>query len=42
VAALSDRRARILIVGVPAALIALATLAGLWREAGTEALEARA
>ena len=42
VAALSDRRGRMLIVGVPAALIALAVLAGLWREAGTEAAEARA
>jgi signal peptidase len=42
VAALSDRRARMLIVGLPALLIALATLAGLWREAGTETAEARA
>lgn len=42
VAALSDRRARLLIVGLPAALIALASLAGLWREAGAEAAEARA
>lgn len=37
VAALSDRRARMLLVGLPAALIALASLAGLWREAGAEA-----
>jgi signal peptidase I len=43
VAALSDRRARMLIVGLPALLIALASLAGLWREAGGEAAaEARA
>jgi signal peptidase I len=43
VAALSDRRARMLIVGLPALLIALASLAGLWREAGAEAVaEARA
>ena len=42
VAALSDRRARMLIVGLPALLIALATLAGLWREAGTQAAGARA
>jgi signal peptidase len=35
-AALSDRRVRMLVVGVPAALIALTTLAGLWREAGAE------
>jgi signal peptidase len=35
--ALSDRRVRILIVGIPAALIALSTLAGLWRESGAEA-----
>jgi signal peptidase I len=42
VAALSDRRVRLLIVGLPAALIALLTLAGLWREAATETAEARA
>ena len=36
VAALSDRRARMLLVGLPAALIALASLARLWREAGAE------
>jgi signal peptidase len=36
-AALSDRRVRMLVVGVPAALIALWTLAGLWRESGAEA-----
>ena len=32
VAALSDRRLRMLIVGVPALLIALSSLAGLWSE----------
>jgi hypothetical protein len=31
-----------IIIGLPAALIALAALAGLWREAGTEGAEARA
>jgi len=36
-AALGRRELRILIVGVPAALIALMSLAGLWREAGVEA-----
>jgi signal peptidase len=33
VAALSDRRLRMLIVGLPALLIALSSLAGLWRDA---------
>ena len=32
VAALSDRRLRMLIVGLPALLIALSSIAGLWRE----------
>ena len=41
-AALSQRTARMLAIGVPAALIALASLAGAWREAGAEAAEARA
>ena len=36
IAALSDRRWRMLIVGVPAALIALLTLASLWRDAEPE------
>ena len=36
-AALSRRDVRILIVGLPAALIALASLAGLWRQAGRDA-----
>ena len=30
-AALSDRRLRMLVVGVPALMIALSSLAGLWR-----------
>jgi signal peptidase len=37
VAALSDRRLRMLIVGLPALLIALSSLAGLWRETDPEA-----
>jgi signal peptidase I len=37
VEALSDRRARMLLVGLPAALIALTSLAGLWKEAGESA-----
>ncbi len=37
VAALSRRELRMLVVGVPALLIALMSLAGLWREAGAEA-----
>jgi signal peptidase I len=40
VAALSRRDLRMLIVGVPAALIALTSLAGLWRDAGAEAARA--
>jgi len=36
-AALAQRQFRMLIVGVPAALIALIVLAGVWREAGREA-----
>jgi signal peptidase len=36
IAALSDRRTRMLLIGVPAALIALSSLAGLWRDAGRE------
>jgi signal peptidase len=34
-AALSDRRWRMLVIGIPAALIALLTLTSLWRETGT-------
>jgi signal peptidase len=42
IAALSDRRLRMLIVGLPAALIALSSLAGLWRDAEPEPRGARA
>jgi signal peptidase len=35
IAALSDRRVRMLVIGLPAALIALSSLAGLWRETDT-------
>lgn len=42
VAALGRRDLRMLIVGVPAALIALTSLAGLWREAGRESAGAPA
>jgi signal peptidase len=37
VAALSRRELRMLVVGVPALLIAFFSLAGLWRDAGVEA-----
>jgi signal peptidase len=40
-AALSDRRVRIVVIGLPALLIALGTLGGLWRDAGAEARAAR-
>lgn len=40
VAALSDRRWRMLLIGLPAALIALMSLGKLWREAGLEAQRA--
>ena len=36
-AALGIREVRMLVIGVPAALIALVLLAGLWRDAGVEA-----
>jgi signal peptidase len=39
-AALSDRRLRMLIIGVPALLVAMSVLAGLWRETGAAAAEA--
>jgi signal peptidase len=42
VAALSERRWRMLIVGLPAAFIAFLSLSGLWREAGDELRRARA
>jgi signal peptidase I len=38
-AALADRRLRMLIIGVPALLVALGVLGGLWREAGEAARE---
>jgi signal peptidase len=40
-AVLSDRRARMLVIGLPALLIALAALAGMWQQAGVEARAAR-
>jgi signal peptidase len=42
VAALSERRWRMLIVGLPAAFIAFLSLSGLWREAGADVERARA
>jgi signal peptidase len=41
IATLSDRRVRMTVIGLPALLIALATLAGLWRDTGAEARAAR-
>jgi signal peptidase I len=41
IAALSDRLIRMLVIGLPALLIALVTLAGLWRTSGAEARAAR-
>jgi signal peptidase len=38
-AALSQRKLRMVLVGVPAALIALIVLGGLWRDTGREARE---
>jgi signal peptidase len=40
-AALADRSLRMLIIGVPALLVALTVLAGLWREAGETVAEGR-
>jgi signal peptidase len=40
-AALSDRRVRMIIIGIPALLVAISVLAGLWRDAGDAAAEAR-
>jgi signal peptidase len=40
-AALSDRRVRMVVIGLPALLIAFITLAGLWRDAGVHARTAR-
>ena len=36
IAALSDRRVRMILIGLPALLIALSTLAGLWRDTSPE------
>ena len=41
VAALSRRDVRMFVVGIPAALIALMSLSGLWREAGLKTAETR-
>ncbi|HVP01603.1 MAG TPA: signal peptidase I [Solirubrobacteraceae bacterium] len=41
VAALSDRTVRMLVIGLPALLIGLGVLAGLWRDAGLEARRRR-
>ena len=37
IAALSERRVRMLVIGLPAMLIALSTLAGLWRDTSPNA-----
>ena len=37
IAALSDRRARMIVVGLPALLIALSSLAALWRDSAEPA-----
>jgi signal peptidase I len=42
IATLSERRVRMLVIGLPALLIALSTLAGLWLDTTTEAQAARA
>jgi signal peptidase I len=39
--ALSERRVRMVVIGLPALLIALATLAGLWRTSAPEVREVR-
>jgi signal peptidase I len=36
IAALSDRRVRMVVIGLPALLIAVSTLAGLWRDTSPE------
>jgi signal peptidase I len=41
IAALSDRRVRLVVIGLPALLIATSTLAGLWRDSGAEARASR-
>jgi signal peptidase len=40
-AALAERKVRMLIIGIPALLVALSVLAGLWRETGETAMEGR-
>jgi signal peptidase len=40
-AALAERKLRMVLIGVPALLVALSVLAGLWREAGEAATGAR-
>ena len=40
-AALGDRRVRMVIVGVPALLVAVSVLAGLWRQAGETVAQGR-
>jgi signal peptidase I len=41
IAALSDRRVRMVVIGLPALLIAISTLAGLWRDTSPHARESR-
>jgi signal peptidase len=41
IATLSDRRIRLVVIGLPALLIAFSTLAGLWRDTGAEARATR-
>ena len=41
IAALSDRRVRMVVIGLPALLIAISTLAGLWRDSGAEGRASR-
>ncbi len=41
IATLSDRRVRMVVIGLPALLIALGTLAGLWRDTSPEARASR-
>jgi signal peptidase len=40
-AALADRSLRMIVIGIPALLVALSVLAGLWREAGETVAEGR-
>ena len=41
IAALCDRRVRMVVIGLPALLIAISTLAGLWRDTSPQARESR-